>query len=98
VVENICAVETAVKDLTEAVAEEIRQDVAVSLRQSKLPRSNLTRGENNAVHTLRSDETKEGLPAHEGNATVIMTTERYVVQVSKILQEVVLSTESFEIL
>lgn len=85
--EIICAVELAVKDMPHTRAEEIRQDVAVTLRKSKLPRYNLSREEREALRKLKMDETRLVLPADKGNATVIMTTELYNEKISQMLEE-----------
>lgn len=51
-VDIICVAETAEKELPQMIAEEIQQDVAVTLRNSLPLHMNLTGEESDGLHTL----------------------------------------------
>ncbi|KAI5641210.1 hypothetical protein NE865_06474 [Phthorimaea operculella] len=58
-------------------ADELRQDVAVVLRQSKPPTSNISQQEIAAIKDLRNDDSIYVLKADKGNATVVLNTSEY---------------------
>ncbi|MGR8252493.1 reverse transcriptase domain-containing protein, partial [Escherichia coli] len=70
-----------------ADAETVRQDVAVILRKSKLPKANVTFEERKALQQLRSDKDIIVLKADKGNATVIMNTSDYEEKVKELLND-----------
>nr|XP_060622650.1 uncharacterized protein LOC132769734 [Anolis sagrei ordinatus] len=85
-VENIIAnVESAIYRLPEEEAEEVRAEAARILKKAKLPSSNITRKERQAIRDLNSDPDILILPADKGNATVIMHTEQYKEKIRKLL-------------
>ncbi|XP_062837651.1 uncharacterized protein LOC134299269 [Anolis carolinensis] len=85
-VENIIAnVESAIYQLPEEEAEEVRMETARILRNAKLPPSNITRKERQAIKDLNSDPEIIILPADKGNATVIMETKQYKEKIRQLL-------------
>ncbi|XP_026746572.1 uncharacterized protein LOC113507847 [Trichoplusia ni] len=58
-------------------ADCLRRDVSTLLRKSPLPKRNITLKEVSALRELRNDESLLVLPAHKGNATVVVDTEAY---------------------
>ncbi|XP_041981008.1 uncharacterized protein LOC121734461 [Aricia agestis] len=87
--EIVCGVEQAISrnKVPTADAEVIRQDIAVILRKSKLPKSNITTEERLALKQLRNNNDILVLRADKGNATVVMSTEEYVQKIRSLLSD-----------
>ena len=85
----ICTVEETIirNKVPTADADILRQDVAVILRKSKLPKSNITTEERLALKQLRSNPNILVLKADKGNATVVMNSEEYVSKVRTLLAD-----------
>lgn len=76
----ICAVENTIKHLNPETSNEIKQDVSLVLRKTKLPESrqpNISREEGRALIKLREDGNLVVVPADKGNVTVILNISNY---------------------
>ena len=88
--EIVASVETAIrrtKQLDEETAERTRATIASAIRRAKQPQQNLDKGEKQAIASLRKNDDIIILPAHKGNATVILNTEDYGRKAADILQK-----------
>ncbi|XP_046396812.1 uncharacterized protein LOC124163773 [Ischnura elegans] len=83
----ITGVESAIRKLPKAIADEIREDVGSILRKSRPPRPNITAAERRALRKLQDNGNILILPADKGNAAVLMRTEDYEKKISSLLQE-----------
>lgn len=66
------------KGLEREIAEEIRWDVAVILKNSKPPIANLSSDEKSTLNALKDDVSRIIHPADKRNATVLMDIKRRV--------------------
>lgn len=66
-------------------ADILRQDVAVILRKSNLPKSNVTTAERLALSSLRENQDILVLRADKGNATVVMDSNDYEGKIRSLL-------------
>ncbi|KAI5636423.1 hypothetical protein NE865_10843 [Phthorimaea operculella] len=90
-VENIiCGVEEALirNKIPSSDAETMRQDIAVILRKARLPTSNATAAERQALKALRENKEVLVLKADKGNATVVMDTTEYDHKIQALLEDV----------
>ncbi|XP_047990120.1 uncharacterized protein LOC125229344 [Leguminivora glycinivorella] len=68
-------------------ADALRQDVAVVLRHAKLPRSNISKEEWEALNDLRSNPDILTLKADKGNATVVIDVSDYESKINGLLSD-----------
>ncbi len=89
VVEIISATESAIKHsgLKQAEAEELRHKVCSNLVNSKLPRPNLTPGEDKALKTLAKEEDIVILPADKGKCVVVLNKKDYDSKCKELLKD-----------
>ena len=66
--------------------EQLRAQVVGALNQAKPPKSNISKGERQALRTLAEEKSVMILPADKGKATVIMDTAEYEKKVKEMLQ------------
>ncbi|CAH2097401.1 unnamed protein product [Euphydryas editha] len=66
-------------------ADTLRQDIAVILRKSKLPATNITTEERQALKNIRNNQDILVLKADKGNATVVMNTTDYQQKIRELL-------------
>ena len=66
------------KDLEKEEADTIHAKVSFKLRNSKLPKDNLSKEERKAFKELQSDASNVILPADKGRSTVILNREDYL--------------------
>ncbi|KAI5644679.1 hypothetical protein NE865_03331 [Phthorimaea operculella] len=66
----------------------MRQDIAVILRKARLPTSNATAAERQALKALRENKEVLVLKADKGNATVVMDTTEYDHKIQALLEDV----------
>lgn len=83
----ICGVESAVRILPTAQAEQVRQDAAAIVRKARRPPSNITTAELEAIKSLRENENIVVLPADKGNATVVLDSSEYKDKISALLND-----------
>ncbi|XP_072043325.1 uncharacterized protein [Amphiura filiformis] len=83
----IVATERACWDLPSDKAEQLRAEIAGTLRSAKPPSSNLTRDERNALRNLQKEKSILILPADKGKATVVVDTDDYESRVNHLLQD-----------
>ena len=77
-IEDILAgVEKAIQFLPEEKAEEARQETMRIIKSSSKPRDNLTKAKREALRSLKKNTDLTILPAHKGNATMILNTVDY---------------------
>lgn len=85
-VENIILnIKAGIRDLSQEVAEEIRQESARILRQTKPPKCNLPEWEKKALRDLGADDNIIFLPADKGSATVLMNALDYQQNIQELL-------------
>ena len=63
--------------MTETAAEELRGQVVWTIKQGKLPKSNISKGERIVIQTLKKDNSIIIPPADKGRAGIIMNTTEY---------------------
>ncbi|KAL0870054.1 hypothetical protein ABMA27_006218 [Loxostege sticticalis] len=85
----ICGVEETIirNKVPPTDADILRQDVAVILRKSRLPKSNITAEERRALKDLRQNKDILVLKADKGNATVVMNTGDYDGKIRSMLED-----------
>ncbi|KAF2878754.1 hypothetical protein ILUMI_27414 [Ignelater luminosus] len=82
----ICGVESSISRIDKNAAEEIRQDVSWVLRTVRPPKKNLTRKEQ-AVKSLRQNESIILLPADKGNAIIEIDIKDYDAKRNSLLED-----------
>jgi len=85
--EYLVATEEACKMLSTAEGEQLRAQVVGALNQAKPPKSNISKGERQALRTLAKEKSVTILPADKGKATVSMDTAEYEKKVKKMLTD-----------
>jgi len=85
--EYIVATKKACKMLSTAEGEQLRAQVAGALNQAKRPKSNISKGERQALRTLAKEKSVAILPADKGKATVIMDAAEYEEKVKEMLSD-----------
>ncbi|CAH1100638.1 unnamed protein product [Psylliodes chrysocephalus] len=75
--EGITNIEAEIEILPPGVKEEVCSESARIPRKPKLPKSNILRGEKEAIRSLNENEKIIILPFDKGNATVVMNTSDY---------------------
>ena len=95
-VELITATESAIKrnQLDIAEAEELRAQVTSCLVNAKLPPSNITKGQREAITSLSKDRNILVLPADKGRCTVVLDKSDYAEKVESLLND----TKVYELL
>jgi len=73
--------------LLTAEGEQLRAQVAGALNQAKPPKSNISKGERQALRTLAKEKSVTIFPADKGKATVIMDTAEYEEKVKEMLSD-----------
>ncbi|XP_054708420.1 latrophilin Cirl-like [Uloborus diversus] len=73
----IANIESSLRQLPQAEAEEIRREASRILHKAKPPRSNVSNAERKAIKSLNEDKSIVILPADKGNATTVLNTEDY---------------------
>ncbi|XP_054711439.1 uncharacterized protein LOC129221028 [Uloborus diversus] len=74
---HYCNIESSLRQLPQAEAEEIRREASRILHKAKPPRSNVSNAERKAIKSLNEDKSIVILPADKGNATTVLNTEDY---------------------
>ena len=74
----VAKVETVVKNLPMAEADNIRAKTSLVLQKASLPKDNLSKKQRQALHSLKEDKEIIILPADKGRATVILNKEDYI--------------------
>ena len=85
--EIITGVESAIRDLTAAEADNVRVKTCDILQKAKLPKPNTTKEERQALRALKEDSNTVILQADKGNATVLMKTEEYNMKIMQLLND-----------
>src|SRR5579859_3284631 len=80
---------TALEDASNVINQEDREmfraQCRKALEKSKLPQSNITRSEAQALKQLKKDDSIKILPADKGNATVVMDSSEYDQKISDLI-------------
>ena len=74
----VAKVETVVKNLPIAEADNIRAKTSLVLQKASPPKDNLSKKQRQALHSLKEDKEITILPADKGRATVILSKEDYI--------------------
>ena len=85
--EYVVATEEACKLLPPAEAEQLRAQIAGTLKQAKPPKPNISKEQGLALKTLSKQEFIIILPADKGKATVVMDKEDYESKVENMLKD-----------
>ena len=95
-VELITATESAIKrnQLDIAEAEELRAQVTSCLVNAKLPPSNISKGQREAITSLSKDRNILVLPADKGRCSVVLDKSDYAEKVESLLND----TKVYELL
>lgn len=72
----------------------LRNEIAGILKSTRLPPSNITKSEAQAINTLSGNKDITILPADKGRTTVILDTDNYEIQMLKMLED----TNTYEVL
>ncbi len=83
----IVATEQACKQIHKGAAAAMRAEVVEHLKNAKLPKSNITKEERDAMHGLQKDETIMVLPADKGKCLVVMDRAEYVTKMEEKLAD-----------
>ena len=83
----VVAVECSLKKVEENAAVEVRQKVIGLLRKAKLPPSNITPSQREALNSLKKDTSVVILPADKGRATVLLDQPDYEQNMKKLLSD-----------
>ena len=86
-VDYITAVESMCSKLREDEAMELRTDINVLLRKSKVPKSNITKEERIGLSQLKKDKDRVILTADKGVTMVVMDKEEYVSKAQELLEQ-----------
>ena len=84
--EIINQVESSIRVLSQAEAEEIRSETCRILRKAKPLKSNITRNERQELKKLKENKEVIVISADKGNATVVMNTDEYEEKIKEILK------------
>ena len=74
----VAKVETVVKNLPIAEADNVRAKTSLVLQKASPPEDNLSKKQRQAFHSLKEDKEITILPADKGRATVILNKEDYI--------------------
>ena len=74
----VTKVETVLKNLTIAEADNIRAKTCLVLQKASPPEDNLSKKQRQALHSLKEDTEITILPADKGRVTVILSKEDYI--------------------
>lgn len=74
----ICNIEDGISNLTVEDKEALRQEISLIMRKAKTPKRNLSKEEQKAFNSLRSNDKVVVLKADKGGAVVILDKEDYV--------------------
>ena len=85
--EYIVATEKACKMLSPSEDEQLRAQIVGALNQAKPPKSNISKGERQALRTLAKEKSVMILPADKGKVTVIMDTAEDEEKVKEMLSD-----------
>ncbi|XP_072042470.1 uncharacterized protein [Amphiura filiformis] len=87
--EFVTGIETACYALgsNSDTSTQLRSDCVRILKDCKLPKSNISKGEKTALRDLKADPSILVLPADKGRATVVLNKETYVEKASELLSD-----------
>jgi DNA-binding PucR family transcriptional regulator len=85
--EILVGIEKAVRSLPVEKAEEARQESVRIIKTTTRNKDNLTKNERMALRTLKDNTHLTILPAHKGNATVILNTTDYKLKIVSLLED-----------
>jgi hypothetical protein len=74
----LCSIENSIKNLSDNVKEEIRQDCSVILRRVKPPKNKITKEEFLALKSLNNNKNLVVLKANKGGVIVVTNKENYI--------------------
>ena len=80
-------VESSVQKLPDSEADEIWYEVVKAIKQTKIPESNISEGEREALKLLKKDRSIKVLPADKGTALVVMDSKEYDAKCLKFLSD-----------
>ena len=83
----IGAVEPAIRSLPQEISEEVRSQIALVLKKATPPKTNISKGERDALQRLKDNPNIVVLPADKGNATVLLKLEAYHEKIRLILDD-----------
>ena len=83
----IVATELACKSLPTNEATQLRTEIVEAIKSSKVPKSNISKGEKMALRSLKQEDSIMILPADKGRATVVMDKTEYEEKVSTTLND-----------
>ncbi|KAG8238076.1 hypothetical protein J437_LFUL017917 [Ladona fulva] len=83
----IGGIEQAIRKLRKDEADEVRSEVAMTLKRAVLPKSNITFKERKELQSLRQNPDIKVLPADKGNATVLLRSDDYHRKIQDILKD-----------
>ena len=79
-------VESAVIPLDAERADTVRRAVNTILQQAEPPKPNITKEEQDAINSLKEDNTIMILPADKGRASVVLDTDTYHAKMSALIE------------
>ena len=87
--ESVTGIETACYAIgsNSDTSTQLRSDCVRILKDCKLPKSNITKGEKTALRDLKADSSILVLPADKGRATVVLNKTTYVETASELLSD-----------
>ena len=85
--ECIIACEKACWKLPTGEASQLRAEVVGTLKSAKIPKSNVSKEERDAIKTLQKETSVKILGADKGRATVVMDTEEYEEKLANMLND-----------
>jgi hypothetical protein len=69
------------------MVEEARQETVRIIKNTSLPRNNLSKTERAALKTIKNNRNLTILPADKGNATVVLNTSNYKQKITSLLED-----------
>ena len=79
--------ELSCKSLPTNQATQLRTEIVEAIKSSKVPKSNISKGEKMALRSLKQEDSIMILPADKGRATVVMDKTEYEEKVSTTLND-----------
>lgn len=82
----ITGIESAVPQLPEELADQFRCEASLALKNIKPVKNNTSKGERDAIKSLKTDDSLKILPSDKGNATVVLNKTDYNSKIDQVLK------------